>query len=104
MCRLVVEAEDVAPFIPMLLPALKRAADETVDTEAAGEAKSAVEALTKALGVGHVANRAKAGLSGAFFFFLFSHSCFSCRSAAVLVLDFGLGWIGSDCVTHKDNM
>lgn len=66
MCRLVTEAEDVAPFIPMLLPALKRAADETADLEAAGEAKSAVDALVKALGVGHVADRAKAGLSGAF--------------------------------------
>lgn len=65
MCRLVTEAEDVAPFIPMLLPALKRAADETADLEAAGEAKSAVDALVKALGVGHVADRAKAGLSGA---------------------------------------
>ncbi|CAM9911023.1 unnamed protein product [Ectocarpus sp. 6 AP-2014] len=64
MCRLVTEAEDVAPFIPMLLPALKRAADETADLEAAGEAKSAVDALVKALGVGHVADRAKAGLSG----------------------------------------
>lgn len=64
MCRLVTEAEDVAPFIPMLLPALKRAADETADLEAAGEAKSAVSSLTKALGVGHVADRAKAGLSG----------------------------------------
>lgn len=64
MCRLVTEAEDVAPFIPMLLPALRRAADETADLEAAGEAKSAVDALVKALGVGHVADRAKAGLSG----------------------------------------
>ncbi|CAM9413916.1 unnamed protein product [Ectocarpus sp. 4 AP-2014] len=64
MCRLVTEAEDVAPFIPMLLPALKRAADETADLEAGGEAKSAVDALVKALGVGHVADRAKAGLSG----------------------------------------
>lgn len=70
MCRLVTEAEDVAPFIPMLLPALKRAADETADLEAAGEAKSAVDALVKALGVGHVADRAKAGLSGTFFFVL----------------------------------
>lgn len=65
MCRLVTEAEDVAPFIPMLLPALKRAADETADVEASGEAQSAVKALTNALGVGHVAERAKAGLSGA---------------------------------------
>ncbi|CAN0086830.1 unnamed protein product [Scytosiphon promiscuus] len=64
MCRLVTQAEDVAPFIPMLLPALRRAADETADLEAAGEAKSAVDALVKALGVGHVADRAKAGLSG----------------------------------------
>lgn len=64
MCRLVTEAEDVAPFIPMLLPALKRAAEETADLEAAGESKNAVEALVKALGVGHVAERAKAGLSG----------------------------------------
>lgn len=70
MCRLVTQAEDVAPFIPMLLPALRRAADETADLEAAGEAKSAVDALVKALGVGHVADRAKAGLSGACFFFL----------------------------------
>lgn len=59
----------MAPFIPMLLPALKRAADETADLEAAGEAKSAVDALVKALGVGHVADRAKAGLSGRYFFF-----------------------------------
>lgn len=64
MCRLVTQAEDVAPFIPMLLPALRRAADETADLEAADEAKSAVDALVKALGVGHVADRAKAGLSG----------------------------------------
>lgn len=64
MCRLVIEAEDVAPFVPMLLPALRRAANETADLEAAGEAKSAADALTKALGVGHVADRAKAGLSG----------------------------------------
>ena len=64
MVRLVTQAEDVAPFIPMLLPALKRAADETTDAEAAEEANNAVEALTKALGVGHVAERAKAGLTG----------------------------------------
>lgn len=64
MCRLVVEAGDVAPFVPMLLPALQRAAHETVDAEAAGEAKSAVDALNKALGVGHVADRARAGLTG----------------------------------------
>lgn len=64
MCRLVTESEDVAPFIPMLLPALKRAADETADLEAAGEAKNAVDALTKALGVGVAAERAKAGLAG----------------------------------------
>lgn len=64
MVRLVTEAGDVAPFIPMLLPALKRAAEETVDTEAAEASKSAIDALTKALGVGHVADRAKAGLTG----------------------------------------
>lgn len=64
MCKLVTEAEDVAPFIPMLLPALKRAVDETADEEAKEEAQGAVDALTKALGVGHVADRAKAGLSG----------------------------------------
>lgn len=64
MVRLVTEAGDVAPFIPMLLPALKRAAEETVDTEAAETSKSAIDALTKALGVGHVADRAKAGLTG----------------------------------------
>lgn len=65
MCRLVTEAEDVAPFIPMLLPALKRAVGETADLEAKGELQGAVDALNKALGVGHVADRAKAGLSGA---------------------------------------
>lgn len=64
MVRLVTEAGDVAPFIPMLLPALKRAAEETADTEAAETSKSAIDALTKALGVGHVADRAKAGLTG----------------------------------------
>ena len=64
MCRLVTEAEDVAPFIPMLLPALKRAVEETADEEAKGEGQGAIDSLNKALGVGHVADRAKAGLSG----------------------------------------
>lgn len=54
----------MAPFVPMLLPALRRAAEETADEEAGGQAKGAVEALTKALGTGVVAERAKAGLAG----------------------------------------
>jgi len=33
MCRLVQEPADVAPFVPMLLPALEKVIDEIVDLE-----------------------------------------------------------------------
>ncbi|CAM9522734.1 unnamed protein product [Choristocarpus tenellus] len=64
MARLVTEPGDVAPFIPLLLPALQKAVEETVDSEAAEAAKEALDNLVKALGDGEVAERAKRGICG----------------------------------------
>ncbi|CAN0350764.1 unnamed protein product, partial [Discosporangium mesarthrocarpum] len=64
MCRLVTEPIDVAPFVPLLLPALQRVAEETTDAEALDATQEALGNLTKALGKGEVAERAKAGISG----------------------------------------
>lgn len=48
MCKLVERPSDVAPFIPTLMPALKRASDEISDPEARGVCAEAVEVLDSA--------------------------------------------------------
>lgn len=65
MCRLVQEPSDVAPFVPLLLPALDKCIDEIVDTEVIEVAKAAKAVLLKAMGQGNVIQGAKAtGSSG----------------------------------------
>lgn len=48
MCKLVERPSDVEPFIPSLMPALKRASDEISDPEARGVCAEAVEVLDSA--------------------------------------------------------
>ena len=50
MCRLVREPADVAPFMPLLLPALEKMIDEIVDEEVCSVAKAARGILLKAFG------------------------------------------------------
>ena len=50
MCRLVREPADVAPFMPLLLPALEKMIDEIVDEEVCSVAKTARGILLKAFG------------------------------------------------------
>ncbi len=64
MCRLVEDPNDIAPFIPILLPALLKVVSETVDEEVRKTAQEAVDIMLKALGTGIVAERARAGLMG----------------------------------------
>ena len=54
MVRLVQNPADVAPFVPMLLPALERVIDEIVDQEVCGVVKDARKVLLKAMGEGNV--------------------------------------------------
>ena len=72
MCRLVQNPHDVAPFEPMLLPALDRVIDEIADAEVCQVAKDARNILVKAMGdakagkidaaITDVINRSPAGL------------------------------------------
>ena len=55
MCRLVREPADVAPFIPLLLPALDKLIDEVVDEEVCSVAKAARNVLLKAFGEANAA-------------------------------------------------
>ncbi len=64
MCRLVEDPNDIALFIPILLPALLKVVSETVDEEVRKMAQEAVDVILKALGAGIVAERARAGLMG----------------------------------------
>ena len=57
MCRLVTTPSDVAPFVPLLLPALERVIDELVDAEVCEVAKAAREVLLKAMSEGFVNER-----------------------------------------------
>ena len=57
MCRLVTTPSDVAPFVPLLLPALERVIDELVDEEVCEVAKAAREVLLKAMSEGFVNDR-----------------------------------------------
>ena len=50
MCRLVQKPEDVAPFIPLLLPVLERVIDEISDLEVCGVAKEARATVLRAIG------------------------------------------------------
>lgn len=52
MCRLVQVPSDVAPFMPLLLPALDKVIDELVDAEVCDVAKAARAILLKAFGEG----------------------------------------------------
>ncbi len=64
MCRLVEDPSDIAPFIPILLPALLKVVSETADEEVRKTAQDAVDVMLKALGTGIVAERARAGIMG----------------------------------------
>ncbi len=64
MCRLVEDPSDIAPFIPILLPALLKVVSETADEEVRKAAQDAVDVILKALGTGIVAKRARTGLMG----------------------------------------
>ena len=54
MCRLVQDPSDVAPFVPLLLPALEKCIDEIVDAEVIQVAKDAKAVLLKAMGEGNI--------------------------------------------------
>ncbi len=64
MCRLVEDPNDIAPFIPILLPVLLKVTSESADEEVRKTAQGAVDIMLKALGIGVVAKRARAGLMG----------------------------------------
>jgi len=55
MVRLVQEPQDVAPFVPMLLPYLDRAIDEVTDAEVVEVCQTARKVLLDAMGEGAVA-------------------------------------------------
>jgi elongation factor 3 len=64
MCKLVLEPSDVAPFVPLLLPALQKVVAETSDEEAVEVAQDALNMLLRAMGQGAVAERARKGDCG----------------------------------------
>ncbi|CAM9091110.1 unnamed protein product [Chrysoparadoxa australica] len=64
MCKLVVEPADVAPFVPLLLPRLRKVCREVADPEIAEVAREALDSLKSAMGSGKVAERAKTGVAG----------------------------------------
>jgi len=60
MCRLVTDPSDVAPFGPMLLPALNKVIDEIVDAEVRDVSIAARTILLRAMGEGKVGTAAAA--------------------------------------------
>lgn len=64
LVRLVTDPSDVAPFIPLLLPALQKTVVETADPEVAEVASEALDVLVRALGTGREAERARSGVAG----------------------------------------
>jgi elongation factor 3 len=64
MVKLVTDPSDVAPFVPLLLPALHKVVAETSDLEVVEVAKEALDTLVRALGGGLAAERARSGVAG----------------------------------------
>ncbi|KAG5183221.1 P-loop containing nucleoside triphosphate hydrolase protein [Tribonema minus] len=61
MCKLVMDPVDVAPFVPLLLPALQKVVAETSDPEVTAVAQEALDTLVRALGGGAAAAKARGG-------------------------------------------
>lgn len=63
MCRLVQNPSDVAPFVPLLLPAMDKNIDEIVDQEVCDVLKTAREVLLQAMGEGAATEDSQASTS-----------------------------------------